>query len=748
MKQHRTIRWLAVNALSLGLTSLPAQTNEGTIGAAVPGQTGVTATEGQDQLIKMSAFEVTTTQGHGYVATNADAGFKTVQALIDIPQDIQVVTRDMIDDIGSTISGVTLKYFGAGGTQAVDEAVKMRGYANAYVYVDDSPNNESYDDSFYVDSYVVVRGDAQVLYVNAAPTGVALRYTKKPLPFQQTLITASIGNFGGTRVMLDTTGPIGSGGKVQFGYRVVAVQQGPQDYFYNVHESHEGLFGALQATINNTTVRFYSLYTMLMVINNGSAVTFPNGRLYVGGGPRDINVPPNDMEKKGAHRYTFSVDTKASDFCDFRFIASYSHDIEGGNPVALNLNYNYAAQTVSYYCRVEDTTIDYWTMLGDAVGKYHIAGLSQQDNLGFGFVNALTHQYFPQSSAFPSGSVTVPLYSQAAVDAVRLPSRSQFPAVGSNPAYNRVHTQTQYTSIYYQHTFDVIPGYLTGVVGWTFATIGTENVLNVSVIPYQASVIPVSQWLHRFGLVAHPVKDIAVYALDAIGLSPPAGAAPILLNGQLAPNQAYQNTEVGFKTSIWNGRISSTFAVFRIAETNLLVASSTISPITGTGYYIPIGSGTGEGWDGNVELALTPNWQFIVYGYHGAWKDVNGLPLPTSYDKSWSVFTRYAFPAASALQGLAIGAGAVNITGEHDGIGGVVGASFAAVPTGSTQTIETQGTFEGQAFVNYWISKHLEGKLSCTNITDHHYAAGYAGNLSLTWPSLPRTFVLELDYKF
>ena len=69
---------------------------------------------GQDEVVQMSAFEVTTTQGHGYVATNADAGFKTVQPLLDIPQDMQVVTRDLIDDIGAIDSSTIMQYFGTG----------------------------------------------------------------------------------------------------------------------------------------------------------------------------------------------------------------------------------------------------------------------------------------------------------------------------------------------------------------------------------------------------------------------------------------------------------------------------------------------------------------------------------------------------------------------------------------------------------------------------------------------------------
>ena len=61
----------------------------------------------------ISRFEVTTTQGKGYVATNSATGFKTNQELIKIPQSVTVVTRDLIDDIGATKTSDILMFAGA-----------------------------------------------------------------------------------------------------------------------------------------------------------------------------------------------------------------------------------------------------------------------------------------------------------------------------------------------------------------------------------------------------------------------------------------------------------------------------------------------------------------------------------------------------------------------------------------------------------------------------------------------------------
>ena len=73
-----------------------------------------TSTDQSNQIVQMNAFEVTTTQGHGYVSTNATEGLKTNQPMMDIPQSVLVVTNDMINDIGYSNSTDVLNMLGLG----------------------------------------------------------------------------------------------------------------------------------------------------------------------------------------------------------------------------------------------------------------------------------------------------------------------------------------------------------------------------------------------------------------------------------------------------------------------------------------------------------------------------------------------------------------------------------------------------------------------------------------------------------
>jgi len=172
-----------------------------------------------------------------------------------------------------------------------------------------------------------------------------------------------------------------------------------------------------------------------------------------------------------------------------------------------------------------------------------------------------------------------------------------------------------------------------------------------------------------------------------------------------------------------------------------------ISPITGTGFYVPIGNTSYDGYDGDIELHLTPNWQLILYGFGGRQNDQNGLWVPNAYGNSWSVFTRYAFPRGTPLKGLVVGGGVRQVGDAYISTAGINGYTFPAVPSGSTKVIKLQQGFDSQFFATYPITAHINGRFSITNLTDDHYPDGNQGAVLID-PSPPRTFTLGLDLKY
>ena len=181
---------------------LPAQTSPSSDSSTAP-------KEKDKEVVTMSQFEVTTTQGHGYSAPTSAAAFKTNEEMIDIPQGVIVVTKDFIDDLNQANSSDILRYFGVA-AKFFGDTLLMRG-SNIQVqpWVDDIPVKGFFSDSAMFDSYEVIKGPAQALYLGAGIGGLLLETTKKPLPFDQNIVTLSLDEWGLYRATFDSTGPLG-----------------------------------------------------------------------------------------------------------------------------------------------------------------------------------------------------------------------------------------------------------------------------------------------------------------------------------------------------------------------------------------------------------------------------------------------------------------------------------------------------------------------------------------------------------
>jgi catecholate siderophore receptor len=111
----------------------------------------------QGNALELSVYQVTSTQNTGYTAKSATP-FKTSQQLVDIPQAITVVTRDLIDDIGEFDLAKVLVYVG-GVPKFGGELFQLRG-SNAfstYPVVDGLISRTVYMDNIFVDSIEIIQ---------------------------------------------------------------------------------------------------------------------------------------------------------------------------------------------------------------------------------------------------------------------------------------------------------------------------------------------------------------------------------------------------------------------------------------------------------------------------------------------------------------------------------------------------------------------------------------------------------------
>lgn len=721
LKRHVLPTCAAFFAASVTLT---AQTNPaGAAGA------------NKEEVMTLSKFEVSTTQGKGYVATNAATGFKTNQELIKIPQSVTVVTRDLIDDIGATKTSDVLQYAGASQFYR-GESIRLRGARTLNAYMDDAIENVPYSDNVNIDSYEVIRGPAGVLYANAGVAGVVLKTTKKPLPYEMHKVGFSIKDWGQYRAEVDSTGPLTQIGDAKVSYRVAAAYQDGDAYFKNVEDQRLALHPTLQVDIKNTTVRFAIDHVKVTSIAGGQSFVLPDGKLYTGAGRDEAYYPKGIMEDHVQNRQRLAVLTRISDNWEVKLSAQHLHyEREGTNVLPNNLNlqtglFNLGARR--NYQRQEN-----WILNADVLGNYKLGNIANQSAAGFTVTDEYNRAAFTPSTAF--GVQGFPI-ANPQMDKVVVPSLSSYIPASSTGSW----TNNRRSTYYYQHEASVIPDRLLLVAGVSAATLQINDVPAVTGRNTAGGtrIVNFDENLRRLGVVVNVTKDIALFALDSTTFAPQGNSNTRDINGVLLPAQVGKGQEFGVKTALFEGKLSATVSFFDMELTNVAVLQGGNSPITNLPYFVASGLQIQKGWDATIAYAPTPEWQILVTGYKGTVKDQTGATVNNTYKSLYSFFTRYEF-RDGPMKNFAIGGGASKTGGNiFTALGGYT------FPTGVTPgPITLESVWNANMFLSYNYDKNWTFRLNVENVLDKAFALGAQTPIFVD-PSPPRTFQVSTSYRF
>ncbi len=722
-------------ALAFPLTAVFAQT------VANPELPAASETQ-SEKIIELSRFEVTTTQDRGYVATNAASAFKTRERLLDIPQVDVVVTQDLIKDIGFKNTSDIVQYFGATSGFAYSENLKMRGFNVTYAYVDEMPNNSIYEDNSWVDSYEIIKGPAQILYLNSSLSGVVLKSSKKPLPFKQHIQTASVDSHGQYRATFDSTAPLGALGGAKLGYRLIGVYQDGDSYWENQRNKRFVLYGTFQADFEKTTFRFAYTYQQMLLSQFFQIVT-PDGDTWTGAGRDFANVPPNTLEHFNHHRYFAEIRTQISDNWEHRLKAGLWRLTRYNDGSLIQpSSYDWAAKTETFAARQDYLRYSYWSLVDDVQGNYDLGSTKQVDIFG-----AALGEYTIQQQLWAATNVprwrnpTVSLFDRAAINAIVVPTRLEY--LQNLPANLGIRPQTIVSQLYWQHSTD-FNKYIRAVAGVSWSGIVANSTTNVSLRPFTITSKTAFKFLHRVGLVIRPTEELSVYAMQGTSMNPAVQGA-LLIDGTLPKPNEGTAQEIGVKAALFGGRLSANLSMFKYTTTNVLKRAPAPLP-SGQVYQIPVGDTTQEGYDGDVAWAVTPQWQLIASGFIGKVLDVDRVHVPASYDNSWSFYTRYDFKRDTPLRGLSLGTGVVRVGSRWISTAGARNAVFDDYATRTGSLKLKSGTL-WNGFVNYTVNRHWSARLNCVNILDEIYSQGQ-NSIVVSDPSTPRTFNLEIEHKF
>lgn len=222
-------QYVAVAGYSLALVVLGHAQN------VAPAKT----TPAEEEVTVLSPFQVNASADRGYRATNAISGTRLNTPIRDLPMPIEVVTDQLMGDIGATNLREAMKYsagvvteaqFNAFSLDYADRAqqstsdpsgtvFKFRGFVTD-IALRNGFRRDTPSDSVNIARAEIIRGPSALLYGIGSFGGIINYITKTPPSYFRAEANATFGSDNFRRFDLDVGGPVPAAGQGKLGYRV------------------------------------------------------------------------------------------------------------------------------------------------------------------------------------------------------------------------------------------------------------------------------------------------------------------------------------------------------------------------------------------------------------------------------------------------------------------------------------------------------------------------------------------------
>jgi iron complex outermembrane recepter protein len=645
-----TVTPLAGNRIqvqAVGTTSPPYIT--------IRAESPVTAQKPEESMDGEEELVVTEEQDRGYRASEANTATKTDTPLRDIPQSIQVVPRQVIEDQGITeiidaaknVSGVVNRA-GFGGIaddyniRGFDNFDKIRdGFVSSFSEV--APNN--------VERVEVLKGPASVLYGQFEPGGIINYVTKQPLdePYYSAGFTA--GSYSFYEPFLDISDPLTKDKDLK--YRLNASYRNSGSFVDFVDREIVQIAPTLTYQIaKNTKLTFSYEY----IRSDG---TFYDGLpvdpvIFQLPRNRFVGEPSNSL-KQETNTINLKIDHKFSDNWEIR---------SGFSAQLFNLN-NFAfrpesvepdGQTLNRFFQ-EDILYDQntYTFQTDIIGRFKTGSIQHQLLFGINLQRQTFDDYQLYATA-PSLDLFNPVYGAST------------PTVfDDGPVRNKSLRNT--VGLYLQDQITLLPNLKLLIGGrYDFITQNTSDVFfdldGVTPLgPPEKSTNNDQAFSPRVGLVYQPIEPVSLYASFSQSFVPSFSRDS---NNDVLPPSRGTQYEVGVRAEFLNKKVSANLAAYEITKTNVAVTDP-IDP----SFSIATGEVKSRGIEFDISGEPLPGWNIIASAYlNDAFvsKDTDPANIgerfinaPSQGASLWSTYEIQKGPA----KGLGFGAG-VFFVGDRD----------------------------------------------------------------------------------
>ncbi|MEM8718514.1 MAG: TonB-dependent siderophore receptor [Cyanobacteria bacterium P01_G01_bin.39] len=618
---------------------------------------GTTTADDPDDSINVIA----TGQGaeDEYFVPDASTATRTDTPIRDIPQSIQVIPRQVIEDqqaieleeVLNNVSGVT-----TGGTNGGNgESFNIRGFSGAPVLRDgfrqfDGVRDEAFTETANLERVEVLKGPASILYGEIEPGGVINLVTKKPVE-EGSLYKATL-QFGDDALVSPS---------IDFSDSLTA--DGSLRYRLNALYRHENSFRDFDEDFE----RFFVAPVISWEIGDRTDITFQldytDSKL-----PSDLGLPasgdsidvpfdtlidePTDMFEQEVINVGYNLEHRFSDNWKLRNAFRFSdRDIDG--TLTVPLFFDADTGLVTRVFAGQDTDIQNYSLQTNVEGEFDTGSI--EHTLLFGIDLQRSDFDEIQLSDFTTDTLNIfdPVFGTFDdVDPDDLPVSSDFD------------TQRDRLGIFLQDQIDILDNLIL-LAGLRYDTVEQTIVTGPTDFDPEISeeVQNDDDFIPRVGLVYQPIPQISLFGSYSESFSPNDETDS---SGDILEPEVAEGFEFGIKGEILEGKLSATLGYFNITKKNVAVPDP-------EDFFFSVASGEqqSQGIELDIIGEIMPGWNIVAsYAYIDAEitedePDLVGNRLFNTPENSASLWTTYEIQQGS-LQGLGFGGGFVFV-GERQG---------------------------------------------------------------------------------
>lgn len=655
-----------------------------------------------------------------YTRSNASTATKSSMPIMQTPISTQVVPRAVIkdqqavqiEDAIKNVSGV-FPGFTFGG---LAEEFMLRGFSTGFV---------SYRDGFLfpaarlslanIERVEVVKGAAANLYGRIEPGGMINLVTKRPQAQSYYSLNQQFGSYGQYQTLADATGALNKEGTLLYRINFEYLNKGSfRDFGF-----HERAFVAPSLTWKIAPRTQFDLDFMY------SNEKFMEDYGVVAVGNRPVDVPRSRFLGESTDRSNLKLYNTVATLThalndSWQVRARFNHlrrDTVDPQTSGFGLNEITGEMQRGYYKGA--ATGDTFLGTVDVTGRFHTVGVEHNVLAGWDYYNSSSSGKSVSLDASPI-NIFRPQYSNI--------------NLGSSPNNFFIDQTTQWNGVYFQDQiklFDKLYVMGGGRYDWASREVGTAFGEDKSLADASAAGRKVNnaRFSPRAGIVYQPWEWLSFYGnyTQSLGSANTAFDA----SGNVLKPQIGEQFEGGFKTSFFDGRLSSNVAYYHLTKQNLAIR------VPGQPFSLPIGEARSQGVEVDIAGEIARGLSLILtYAYTDAKilkGDDQGNQLFNVPKHAGSLWARYDVPY-EPLHGLSFGAG-IFVQGKRPG------------DTANTYFLPSQARVDAMVRYRLPVAKsRLSLQLNAYNLADETLYGGTLGDRFSINVGMPRTFIGSIHY--